>query len=222
MTPEQIARDHALGFLMPIEPRVSVSAIGRRLLDLAHKDPNIARKFNTIKQKMGDGKPLISKEHSIAFEGMKSRQVVPNIPTAPEWVRPLLAAGYLRAKDAVASGKANRLLTNPEESFDKVIRMIDTLEQRFLGELLVETVRLAKQDREFAKRLSTGASEFRALVDGLYGIKDFPDKSEEAARIMSAEGCSVCRSDPTSGSTVCSPISCWIVVIVIVVIVVSK
>jgi hypothetical protein len=221
MTPEQIARAHALGFLLPVEPRVSILTIGKSLLEMARKDPNVAKKFNTIKQKMGDGKPLISKEQSIAFESMKSRQVVPNIPTAPEWVRPLLGVGYLRAKDAVASGKASRVLTNPEESLDKVIRMIDNLEQPFLGELLLETVRLAKQDREFAKKLSNGAAEFRALVDDLYGIKDFPDKSEASARLIQTEGCSVCRTDP-SGAKVCSPISCWIVVIVIIVIVVSK
>lgn len=113
MSTEQTAQIHARSFLLPIEPRISLHAIGKTLLEAARNDPNIAKKFETIKQKLGDGKPLIGKEHSALFESMKSRQVVPNIPTAPEWLRPLIAVGYLRAKEAVASGKAGKLLTDP-------------------------------------------------------------------------------------------------------------
>jgi len=221
MNIEQAAHVHAQGFLLPIEPRISLHTIGKTLLELARKDPNVAKKFETIKQKLGEGKPLIGKEHSAFFESAKSRQVVPNIPTAPEWLRPLIAVGYLRAKDAVASGKVGKLLTNPEESFDKVIKLLDKLEENFLGELLVETVRLVKEDREFAKKINDGATEFRALVNNLYGIKSPRDAAKATPLLQNNEGCSACRTDP-SGATVCSPIPCWVVVVVIVVVVVAK
>ena len=214
------AREHAFGFLLPIDPRASIRRIGKRLLEAAKTDESIVRKFAAVQQKLGDGRPLIDGEHSAIYERIKCSSVIPHIPTAPEWLRPVIAVAYLRAKAALSTGNVTNFFGSMEESFDKVFKLLDTLEPSFVGELLIETVLSAKEDREFARTLHEGASEFRALVDELYGSdKDMP--GDTLARRAASDGsCTCCRT--VDGVTYCEPCSCWIIVIIIVIIIVTK
>ncbi len=155
------------------------------------------------------------------FERIKSSQTILDIPTAPEWLRPLLAVAYLRAKLSVKSGKTAKILSNPNASIDKVIKLTDNLEHNFLGELLVQTVIRAKEDSKFAKKLNDAASEFKQLVEKLYTHEaKNPGVTAKAAN-NNGGVCTACRTDP-SGITDCQPISCRIIVIIVIIIVVGK
>jgi hypothetical protein len=220
---EQIytARDHARDFLMPIDPRGSIHEIGRLLLEAARKDKSIAEKFNIIQKKMGDGKPIIGLEHSVMYERIKSRQSILDIPTAPEWLRPLLAVGYLSAKQSVKSGKAAKILNDPKASLDKVIKLADNLETDFLGELLVKTAIRAREDSKFAKTLHDGAAEFRRLVGDLYTHEAKNPGITAKATNNNGGTCTACTTGP-SGATTCGPIPCWVIIVIIIVIIVGK
>jgi hypothetical protein len=215
------ARDHARDFLMSIDPRGSIQEIGKLLLEAARKDKSIADKFNTIQKKMGEGKPIIGLEHSVMFERIKSRQSILDIPTAPEWLRPLLVVGYLRAKQSVKNSKTAKLLNDPKASLDKVIKLADNLEPEFLGELLVKTAIRAREDSKFAKTLRDGAAEFRNLVGDLYTDEAKNPGVTAKANNGGSGTCTACRVDP-DGTTTCGPIPCWVIVVIIIIIIVGK
>lgn len=217
------ARDRALEFLLPIDPRHSIRSIGKRLLDAAETDESIAAKLDAIQQKLGDGKSLIDDEHSALYERLKCSRAIPDIPTAPEWLRPLIAVAYLRAKAALSSGHRTNLYGRLHEGLDKVSKLVETLEPSFIGELLVETVLAAREDREFAQTLRDGAAEFRALVDELYGPSGDTPSTVATARAGAGAGrgsCTCCRT--VNGQKRCEPCSCWIIVIIIIIIIVTK
>ena len=154
------------------------------------------------------------------YERIKSSKTILDIPTAPEWLRPLLAVAYLRAKLSVKTGKAARILSNPKAILDKVIKLADNLEHPFLGELLIQTELRAREDSKFANNLKNGASEFMQLVGDLYAHEaKNPGITAKAAN--NGDGvCTACRTDPFG--TTCSPIPCWIIVVIIIIIVVGK
>ena len=229
------ARTHAAGFLLPVHPASSIRRIGRSIIDAAQSDPEMAEMLNSVQDRLGNGRVIIEQEHSAIFERVKEPRAVPRIPTAPEWLAPLIAVGYLRAKNSVGAPGARKILEDPKKSLAKVLDLAGKLEPTFLGELLVETTLAARDDPEFAQALHDGATEYRALVDDLYGHLAEADRQESSggegaptaiARMASQSGggggsCTACRTDP-SGQRQCEPISCWVIVVIIVIIVVTK
>lgn len=217
------ARDHAREFLLPIDPRHSIRSIGKAVLDAAETDERIAKKLDAIQTKLGDGKPVIGDEHSALYERIKCARAIPNIPTAPEWLRPLLAVGYLRAKAGLAARPRTNIYERLDEGLDKILKLIDDIEDSFIGELLVETVQAARDDNGFARTLQAGATEFSALVDELYGEPDDPAGGPVASARRAGGGrgsCTCCRT--VNGQTTCESCSCWIIVVIIVIIIIVK
>lgn len=201
------ARELAAGFLLPIAPRPSVQRIAKRLLEAASNDERIASQFDAIQKKLGDGIPIIGDEHSEILECIKSPGLIPNIPTAPEWLRPLLAVAYLRAKIDISSGKATHIFRDLELTLSKIVKSLDSVEQSFIGELLIDTVLAARDDSQFTQFLEEGATEFRALVDELYGSKDGSHMLARAGSNLGGDGsCEACRT--IGGLRRCEPISC--------------
>lgn len=219
---DMTAREHAFDFSLPIDPRAAIRKIGKRILEAAENDKNIARKLDAIQNKLGDGRPLVGDEHSAVYERIKCTRAIPDIPTAPEWLRPLIAVAYLRAKAAISNGNVTNLFGNLDTTLDKILKLVDTLEPSFIGELLAETVLTARDDRKFARTLNKGASEFRALVDHLYEPDtDEPDTVAKAAAAGGGRGsCTCCRT--VGGTTQCEACSCWIIVVIIIIIIVTK
>ncbi len=201
-------RNHALDFTLPIDPRYGIRSIAKKLWNAAATDDRIAAKFATIQERMGSGKPLISEKHYDLYQRLKDRVPSLDIPTAPEWNRPAIAAGYLRAKAAVASGQVHDLFKDLESKPDTVLELIKKLETSFVGEVLAETMSAAHEDSEFARTLTKGADEFRALANELYGPhgSDWPTALAKKAK---AE-CECCRDGE------CEPCDCWITIIIII------
>lgn len=208
-------RDHAIDFILPIDPRYGIRSIARRLWNAAATDDRIAAKFATIQNRMGSGKPLISEKHHDVYQRLKDRLPGLDIPTAPEWIRPAFAAAYLRAKTAVASGQVTGLFEDLERSLDTVVELSEKVQTSFVGELLAETMLAAHEDGEFARALTDGADEFRALADDLYGPEG-TDRPAAVARMASKRDCLCCRDGQ------CEPCSCWIIVVIIIIIIVGK
>lgn len=204
--------DHALEFILPIDPRYGIRSIAKRLWHAAATDERIACKFATIQERMGIGKSLITKEHYELYQRLQQSIPPLDIPTAPDWIRPAIAAAYLRAKAVVASGQVHGLFDNIERSLDTVLELVGKVESSFVGELLAETMLAAYEDREFRRALTEGANEFRALVNDLYG----PEGTDRPAalRRMANEGDCRCCRDGT-----CEPCSCWIIIIIIIIVV---
>ncbi len=213
------AKQHAESFLLSIDPRYSIRKIGKAVFEAADTDEEFSKMLDEIQHKMGDGRSLITEEQFQCFERLKCRKSIPNIPTAPEWLRPVIAASYLKAKSSLASQKTDRLISDLKPALSKVLELVDNLEQDFIGELLLETTLAARDDAEFAKALNIGAAEFRSLVSELYGENPPDDKSVQfaAAPQSSSRGsCRACRGGR------CEPISCWVIVIIIIIIIVAK
>ena len=221
-------REHALDFILPIEPRYGVRSVARRLWSLADTDEGVASRFASIQERINSGKPLIGKDHYALYERMKNEGVPTlDIPTAPEWIRPAFAAAYLRAKAAVASGQGRGLYGDArhiESVLDSIIEQLEErVESSFAGELVAETMLAAYKDPEFARTLQRGADEFRALAEELYGPEG-TDRPGAVARMSGGSGgggdCTCCANTPDGSD--CRPCSCWIIVVIIVIIVVTK
>jgi hypothetical protein len=215
-TPE---RRHALEFLLPIDPRHGIRSIARSLWHMAATNDQIASQFAAIQDKMNSGKPLISQEHYSYYRRLSTQLPALNISTAPDWIRPAIAAGYLRAKSAVASGRIRGIYDEKvvSSTLGTVLGFIDKLEPSFVGELLAETVLAAAGDREFARTLAQGANEFRDLAAELYG-PDGKDRPAAVARIATGGGgdCTCCVDGQ------CQFCSCWVIVVIIVIVIVTK
>ena len=210
------ARQHAANFLLSIDPRYSIRKIGKAIFEAADTDEEFSKMLDQIQHKMGDGRSLITEEQFQCFERIKCRKSIPNIPTAPEWLRPVIAACYLKAKSSLASKKTDGLKSDLKPALYKVLEWSDKLEPDFIGELLIETTLAARDDAEFAKALNIGAAEFRSLVSELYGDNPPDDKSVKfaAAPSSSRGSCSACRGSH------CEPISCWVVVVIVIIIII--
>jgi len=218
--------EHVQDFLSPIDPRMSIRKFGKFLIDKAKKDPAIAKKFHEILEKIGNEKPLIGQMHSTLYERIKTSAVALDLPTAPEWLQPIIVAAYLKAKAILQNGHINSSLYNDvSKKLDKVSHLIDKIvEPDFLGELLVETTLNAREDAIFAKSLKAGADEFLSLVKHLYELPDNPQEYTTVSMMRNNNnegGCTACRTDP-GGATVCTPISCWVIVIIIIVVIIAK
>ena len=222
----QKAREHAFEFLLPADPRASIQMIGERLLVAADNDPSIAAKFRAIRD-MISGTVLVKENHYAMYQRLRSAYKL-DVPTAPEWLRPLLVVAYLRAKSVVASGRLRNLIPNLPSTLDEVAQLAETLEPDFLGELLVETSLAAWRDARFARKLEEGAEEFRSLVDYVYGSRDAdrPDdnapKDRPRAMARAATGVSGAGDCTCCANGNCEPCSCWIIVIIIIIIIVTK
>ncbi len=213
------ARQHASNFLLSIYPHYSIRKIGKAVFEAAETDEEFSKMLDEIQRKLGDGRSLITDEHFQVFERIKSRTSIPDIPTAPEWLRPVIAAAYLKAKESLAFKKTDMLTSDLKSSLSKVLKLTENIEPDFIGELLLETTLAARDDAEFAKLLNVGAKEFRSLVDELYGENPFNDESVQltAALPSSSRGsCRACRGNR------CEPIQCWVVVVIVIIIIVAK
>ena len=219
---EVTAKEHAFDFSLSVDPRAAIRRVGKRVLEAAQTEASIAGKLDAIQQKLGDGKPIVGNEHSAIFERIKCSNAIPNIPTAPEWLRPLITVAYLRAKAAISTGNVTNLFPNLDHTLNNVLKLVERLEPSFLGELLIETALTARDDRQFAQTLHEGAAEFRALVKELYDLDDEPtSKLVNAAASSGSRGsCTCCRT--ANGQRQGEQCSCWIIVIVIVIIIVTK
>lgn len=214
------ARDHAVSFLVSTDARFSIRRIGKAIFEAAESDKEIATMLDAIQQKLGDGRPIIGEKHSDIYDRIKVPSAIPDIPTAPEWLRPLVATGYLKAKTAITPSKASQIINNPKESLAKVQKLADQLEPEFFGELLVETVMAAREDPGFARVLREAGNEFRSLVEYLYSLSTVGAPNASVAGGSSGGSCRACRT--SGGTTRCEPMSCWVIVVVIVVIIVTK
>ncbi len=219
------ARTHALDFLSPIDARQSIISFGEKLIAAALRDETIAKKFVKIQEKMGEGKPIVRDPHFALFERVKTDCGIPNIPTLPDWLSPIITVVYLRAKLSMKNNFKGISHFNEKQYsklLDTVFDMVDKIESDFLGELLVETVLTANKDKKFAKKLNKGALEFNELVARLYGEKfETPQRILKAASSGSNNAtCSACGSSGTT--TACTPIPCWVVIVIIVIVIVAK
>lgn len=207
---------HVTDFLQSIDQSYSLHSFGKKVIDAARNDETIAEKLDLIQQKMGDGRDVITEEHFTQFERLKHSVKIPKIPSAPEWLRPMLAAGYLRAKNAMANPELNTKIHHGDlgKMLDAVAQKVDDLEPDFIGEFLLQTT-IAARNKAFSKSLNRAGKEFYAMVQDLYEKPlDLP-----TARINlqnSGGGCQACRGGQ------CTPISCWVIVIIIVIVIVTK
>jgi hypothetical protein len=218
------AKNHALNFLSPVDSRCSIINFGKKFIDLALSDKEIAEKFSIIQKKMGDGKIILQEPHFELFEKIKTKQGIPNIPILPDWLSPVITVAYLRAKSAIEN-KHSRINLFDEKDYgkllDEVIALTEKIEPDFLGELLIETVLTANRDKRFSKKLNQGAKEYNELVQQLYG-GNFETSQDilSLASNSNSGGCTACRS--SGGRTFCKPVSCWIIVIIIVIVIITK
>jgi len=218
------ASQHASSFLFSVDPRLTIQKVGRAVFEAAENDPEFATMLDTIQRKLGDGRPLINEEQGAVFDKIKTIRAVPDIPTAPDWLRPVIAAAYLKAKASLSNKKTEFLAEDLKKTLSKVIQLVDDLEPEFIGELMIETTLSARDDKQFAKSLADGAAEFRALVSDLYGEPegDRHDKHAPIAAARASSGaksrgsCTVCRGNH------CEPISCWAIVVVVIIIIVAN
>ena len=204
---------------LSIDPRYSIRKIGKAVFEAADADKEFSRMLDEIQSKLGDGRDLITEEQFQCFEKIKCRQSIPDIPTAPEWLRPVIAASYLKAKGSLASKNTANLIGDLKFNLSKVIELIDKLEPDFIGELLLETTLAARDDSEFAKMLNAGATEFRALVNELYNDPNYCSNSVAFAASTPTNprgSCQACKGGR------CEPISCWIIVIIVIIVIVAK
>jgi hypothetical protein len=211
------SQNHALEFLLPVDPRYGIRSIAKRIWHAAATDENIAARFAAIQESMGSGKPLISEAQYDLYQRLKHGLPPLDIPTAPEWIRPAFAAAYLRAKAIVSGGQVRGLLEDIDGRLQTVQKLVSQVESPFVGDLLVETMLAASEDSEFGRTLKKGADEFRALSSDLYGPEG-TDRPDALARAAAGGGgdCVCCRDGD------CAPCSCWIIVIIIIIIIVTK
>jgi hypothetical protein len=225
------AREHSTNFLLQTDPAMAIRKLGKGFIDKANSDDEILNRFKAIQERLNNT-VLVTDPHFAMYERLSSAQTIYDLPTAPEWLRPLILVGYLNAKSMIASGRFARRSPDLRTALDRVLKMVDELEPDFLGELLVETVLTAREDRGFARTLRATESEFQALIDELYepvaiGAAERPDDSGTVAMARRAPGglgqsgdCTCCGS--SGGTTRCEPCSCWIIVVIIIIIIVAK
>ena len=212
------ANTHARRVLAPLAVEPTFDEVARYLMRRAREDQRLAAKFTAILKAAGEGKDLVDSKQSKLLDSVRVPQGL-DIPTAPDWLRPAITAGYMLAKQHLTPAVAARILADPDGAFDAAEKAVKKLEPDFLGEFIVEAA-AAERSARVAERMRLAAAEFRPMVADLYD--DVP--AAEIVKAMAAapgggtgaEGCRACRGG------VCEPISCWVIVIIIIVIVVTK
>lgn len=219
-------RQHVESFLAPISPAYSIRKFAKSVISAAENDNEIASLLDAIQVKLNDSDAIISEKHSDIFDRIRTPAAIPYIPTAPDWIRPAIAAAYLRARSNVERRTAPVLGADLKAGLRKVLSLVDNVEPDFIGELLVETTLAAREDSEFSAKLKSGAAEFRALVDETYSSID-PSSTKSTALAAAAPStggssgsCRICRR--SGGTQQCAPTSCWVIVVIIIIIIVTK
>ncbi len=220
------AREHAEYFLAPISPASSIRKFAKEVIRCAETDSEVASLLDALQNTLNSGESIIQDSHSEMFERLKCSAALPDIPTAPEWIRPAIAAAYLRARWAVGTS-SRPFSADIKSGLKKALKLAQSVEPDFIGELLVETTLSAREDPQFSKQLHDGAAEFRQLVQETYGSID-PDTTQSTALAAAANpggggsggSCRICRR--TGGTQQCAPTSCWVIVVIIVIIIVTK
>ena len=218
-------KDHAFDFLLRTDSRAAIRTISRRFLEAAERDKETAARLTEFLECINNT-ILVGEEHYERYQRLVPPRL--DVRTAPDWMHPILVAAYLRAKAIIATGQFSGV-HDFKGSLEKAFKAFDTLEEDFLGELLIQTTKSAREDKLFARSLVEGAAEFNSLVEELYGIDaddsadTIKDKAEAVALRATGGGGGSCTCCTTvAGRTQCEVCSCWIIVIIIIVIVVGK
>ena len=208
--------EHVFDFLAPVHAPFAVASAVKHLLDVATQDPAIGKAIIIFAEKYA-GRPVVSEESERIFQRLhRAAHLALNMPDIPDFVQPLLAVGYLRAKADLQSSAVERGIHRiGAAEIKKATEILPPPESNFFWELLVETSIRAIQDRSFADRLQGAAEEIN---------QSFPPLSEPAAAIFrksgGGDGGPLCVACGPNGD--CRTIPCWVIIVVIIVIVTTK
>lgn len=219
--------NHVKRFVSEVDPVYSMNAFAKKFVEQLEQDKSLATKMEALQKKLSEDNVVISQLHSFMFEKIKSLRSVPEIPTAPEWLRPVLPMLFAKAKSVFANGSAKKLFDMSHNNMlDVVSKFYETLEPDFIGELLVATTMAANESKEFTAQLHRNAAEFYSMVTNVYDHKETFPSQNAVLRSAGTSGnnsgsCTACRYDG-AGHRICEPISCWVIVVIIIIIIVTK
>lgn len=215
-------QEHVFDFLTPIAPHSTILRYSKMMLKMAQKKPEIYKTFELVEEQF-EGKALIDQKYSFWYEQLSKLSPSINIPGLPEFVAPLVAITYLKAKNNIQKQNSFFKLNSPEQYLQKIEKVLKNLETDFLGELLLEITTRTIDDHHFAEMLKAAGQEISELVSQLNDEQKtfFASRSSSGGRGTS---CQACRTNP-DGTRVCTPVDstiCTIVIIVIIIVIVTK
>lgn len=214
-TTPKATKAHAKQFLAPLRAEPTFEGVATLLMEEARADQKLAKQFMDLQDLLGNGQPLLTPDQGrrLAAASVASRL---DLPSAPDWLRPAIVAGYLRARDHLTPAVAAKITADPAAALRRTRGIVKKLEPGFVGELLVE---LAEDEAAYRPRLKAGAKELKPLVADLY--QNVPASTIRAsARASGGGGGESCQGCDANGN--CTPISCWVIVIIIVIVIVTK
>lgn len=197
-------RDHVRDFLLPLESD-PVVALRDALTEAAATDPELATRLRALASQI-EKHPLSLDvpDDGLGIGGISGRAT------------PLLAAGYLRAREALRSGAR---IGDLGEAVAKAEAALARLEPDFVSELATSLGRRMTVDRSFRRRLDAAAADVRSAI-----APAGPGKQamEAMARAVGGSGegfCTICVDGQCRPGTF---EECMVVIVIIVVIVVAK
>ncbi len=198
--------DHVRDFLSPLEDD-PVVALRDAFVEAGSKDPALAKALLAIGQEMG--------KHSLSPRVAKEG---PRIGGLSPQVTPVFTVGYMRARQALLSGHG---VGDFAAAADKALKAMKRLEPDFGAQLAFAVDNRMAKSPTFRRRIFSAAAEAEAGI----GFSKEADKQVIAMRQNTGGGsgddswCTIC----VNGS--CRPGSnaeCWLGIVIIIIIVVTK
>lgn len=169
------ARQDVFDFLRPIDARLSFLATGEMLLAASARDEvgkQLAEAADAVFRWLRSGKtPAIRAETLARCNRIRRRDRSGHLPGASAELEPLVAVLYLRAKSALENARGLRAFGDAlTVDLPKVNAYLSTVEEDFLGELLLETEVRALHDPTFASALDGAVQEIAAAAPRLQDV----------------------------------------------------
>jgi hypothetical protein len=156
-------KSHVQEFLLPFNSSSEFDNLAKSLITAAKTDTELAKLFVQVQIALGNGRDLLDKKQSQRYEKIKPLGGF-DIPTAPSWLHEVLVASYIRAKTNLTPAISSTILSDPKQALRRTLAIAQKIEPDFIGELIIETARLAKKSNGFANTLKNTAGEYRSMV----------------------------------------------------------
>lgn len=214
------SEEFVFNFLLPLDAQSGILRFGKRFILLKHKDQEVNTRVNKIISELNNFKePIIDNYHLNMFRTISPHITLPEIPTSPDWMRPIIAAAYLKAKILVQTGKCVDPIKNLNQILDKIYDLLRATDSSFFCELIGQTLNAARSDENFNNSLQLAGSEFNSLVKKLYIFEndiDIFSQEKECKKWL----CKVTTTDEF-GNQQTGIVSCWTVVLAVAILIVA-
>lgn len=157
--------DHVRSFLSPLPVSNDLTRLINARIKAAAADPHVAELQGALRQRIYQIK--FRPETIRLYNRLSNYGLAISVPGLPDFVGPLLVAGYLRTKDGLAmnpTSVAPPALVRMTEHSIQVFDDLQAREPEFFDEMLLELSVQAARDPTYLQQLQVGATELRSLM----------------------------------------------------------